>query len=69
MYNLFKVMHKDIKKLCDENQNLKKEIVEMKSIISNNPNSGGRSKRKILLDYDSSWLMVYVNNFLYSVYN
>ena len=55
MYKLFKVMHTDIKRLCNENQNLKKEICEIKSMASSS-NLGGNKKR--VLDYDSSWLMV-----------
>jgi hypothetical protein len=54
---LFKVMHSDIKKLCNEYQELRKEVIELKSIVVNS-NSGGGKMKKNMLDYDSSWLMV-----------
>jgi hypothetical protein len=58
MYKLFKVMHTDIRRLCDENQKLNKEICDIKAIISNNSNLGGSKNKRKVLDYDSSWLMV-----------
>ncbi|GBB90632.1 hypothetical protein RclHR1_17650002 [Rhizophagus clarus] len=39
MYKLFKVMHADIRKLCDENHELRKGIQILKSMVANS-NSG-----------------------------
>jgi len=50
-------MHIDIKKLYNENQELQKEICELKSIVTNS-NIGGSNKKKRILNYDTSWLMV-----------
>ena len=58
MYKLFKAMHTDIKKLCNENYELNKEIHELKSIVTNSNNSGGGKKKQNVLDYDSSWFTV-----------
>ncbi len=57
-------MHIDIKKLYNENQELQKEICELKSIVTNS-NIGGSNKKKRILNYDTSWLMVCI--FLYSL--
>jgi len=50
-------MHADIRKLSSENQELKKEIQEIKSMVASS-NSGGSKIKRNVLDYDLAWLMV-----------
>jgi len=57
IYKLFKAIHADIKKLYNENQELKKEVCELKSTVVNS-NLGGNNKKNMVLNYDSSWLIV-----------
>ncbi|GBB85863.1 hypothetical protein RclHR1_12300006 [Rhizophagus clarus] len=60
MYKLFEVMHTDIRKLCDENHELRKGIQELKSMVVNS-NSGRSKIKRNILDYDISWLIPYTD--------